>query len=475
MPVNSISRSMLRGRPEEVVGYDTWVTVAGGERTTYAFLDNAASTPAMVAAARAVNELLPWYASVHRGAGVKSRVSTAAYEAARAQIGRSLDVGDDHVVLFTKSTTEGMNRLARLFGARQAIVVTSIMEHHANLLPWRVNGCEVRYVQADAFGVIDEDDLRSQLRRAPRDRPRIVSVAGVYNVSGYAPPVHKLAAIAHEAGAEIVVDAAQSIAHRRLSMRGQSAAEELDNVVFSGHKVYAPFGAGVVISRRQVLEQAEPSLVGGGIVDLVTLDEVVWNSLPEREEAGSPNVLGAVAIGAALKRLDALGREELAAEEKALTSQTIDLLGSVPGLRILGPPDGPDRAGVISFVLGRLPHTLVAAALSHEHGIGVRSGCFCAHPGVMHLLAEPEQVARMHLDQMRSHEHCFLPGAVRVSLGIQNSEQEILRLSAALAELSEHGPRSEYEIDEETGDYLPTSGIDLPVVPKDLMEGADGA
>src|SRR5579872_6006185 len=105
MPVNSIDRSMLRGRPEEVVGYDTWVTVAGGERTTYAFLDNAASTPAMVAAARAVNDLLPWYASVHRGAGVKSRVSTAAYEAARAQIGRSLDVGDDHVVIFTKSTT----------------------------------------------------------------------------------------------------------------------------------------------------------------------------------------------------------------------------------------------------------------------------------------------------------------------------------------------------------------------------------
>lgn len=465
MPADSVSRDIHFGRPEEVVGSNTQVTVASGERTTYAFLDNAASTPAMVAAAKAVTDLLPWYASVHRGAGIKSRVSTAAYEAARFQIGRSLDVGDDHVVIFTKSTTEGINRLARLFGARQAIVFTSIMEHHANLLPWRVNGCEVRYVQADAFGVIDEDDLRTQLRRAPSDMPRIVSVAGVYNVSGYAPPVHELAVMAHETGAEIVVDAAQSIAHRRLSIRGMSAAEELDYVVFSGHKVYAPFGAGVLIARRQMLELAEPSLVGGGIVDLVTLDEVVWNSLPDREEAGSPNVLGAVAIGAALKRLDALGRDELAAEEKALTSRTIGLLGAVPGLRILGPPDGPERAGVISFVMSRLPHTLVAAALSNEHGIGVRSGCFCAHPGVMHLLAEPEQVVRMHLDQMRAHEHCFLPGAVRVSLGIQNSEEEIVRLWAALADLNEHGPRCEYEIDQQTGDYMPTSGIDLPVVP----------
>jgi selenocysteine lyase/cysteine desulfurase len=464
-PIDSISRNILRGRPEEVVGSDTQVTVASGGPATYAFLDNAASTPAMVAVAKAVTELLPWYASVHRGAGIKSRVSTAAYEEARLQIGRSLDVGDGQVVIFTKSTTEGMNRLARLFGARRAIVFTSVMEHHANLLPWRANGCDVQYVQADAFGVVDQDDLRSQLRRAPRDRLRIVSVAGVYNVSGYAPPVHDLAVMAHEAGAEIVVDAAQSIAHRRLSIRGRSDAEQLDYIVFSGHKVYAPFGAGVLIAPRDVLEMAEPSLVGGGIVDLVTLDEVVWNSLPDREEAGSPNLIGAVAIGAALKRLDVLGRDQLAAEEKALTSRTISLLAAVPGLRILGPPDGPERSGVISFVMNRLPHTLVAAALSNEHGIGVRSGCFCAHPGVMHLLAEPDQIARRHLEQMRAHERCFLPGAVRVSLGIQNSEDEILRLSTALADLGERGPQYDYEIDEHTGDYLPTSGMDLPVVP----------
>jgi selenocysteine lyase/cysteine desulfurase len=468
MPANTGRRTGDSGRPEEVVGSEVQATLASGEQITYAFLDNAASTPAMVAAANAVAELLPWYASVHRGAGVKSRVSTAAYELARARIGRFVDIADDQVVIFTKSTTEGINRLARLFGERQAIVFTSIMEHHANLLPWRLNGCDMRYVQADELGVIDEDDLRRQLRRAPSSQPRVVAVAGVYNVSGYGPPVHRLAQMSHENGAEIVVDAAQLIAHRRISIRGNSSGEQLDYVVFSGHKVYAPYGAGVLVSRRQPLELAQPSLVGGGIVDLVTLDEVVWNSLPDREEAGSPNVMGAVAIGAALQRLEVLGREQLAAEEKILTSRAMGLLGEISGLRILGPPDGPDRAGVISFVVGQLPHALVAAALSHEHGIGVRSGCFCAHPGVMHLLAERTEVAQMHMDLMRSHDHCSLPGAIRMSLGIQNSEQEVLRLSNGLLELVEHGPRFQYEIDQQTGDYVPAPGFNLPVLPLSL-------
>ena len=470
MPANTPKQINGSGRPEEVVGSDAQVALASGVQITYAYLDNAASTPAMVAAANAVAELLPWYASVHRGAGVKSRVSTAAYEGARDRIGRLIDVADDQVVVFTKSTTEGLNRLARLFGERQAIVFTSIMEHHANLLPWRLNGCDMRYVQADEFGVIDEDDLRRQLQGAPSSQPRVVSVAGVYNVSGYGPPLHRLAEMSHENGAEIVVDAAQLIAHRRISIRGNSPAEELDYVVFSGHKVYAPYGAGVLVSRRQPLELAQPSLVGGGIVDLVTLDEVVWNSLPDREEAGSPNVLGVVAVGAALQRLEVLGREQLAAEEKVLTSRAMGVLGAIPGLRILGPPDGPDRAGVISFVVSQLPHSLVAAALSHEYGIGVRSGCFCAHPGVMHLLAEPSEIARMHMDLMRSHDHCSLPGAIRMSLGIQNSDQEVMRLSTALVELIEHGPQCQYQVDRQTGDYVPTPGFNLPVMPLSLGE-----
>ncbi|HVC78596.1 MAG TPA: aminotransferase class V-fold PLP-dependent enzyme [Candidatus Micrarchaeaceae archaeon] len=449
--------------------------VASGDLITYAFLDNAASTPAMVAAANAVAELLPWYASIHRGAGLKSRVATVAYEEARSRIARFLSVGQDHVVILTKSATEGLNRLARMFGDHRAIVFTSIMEHHANLLPWRLSGCELRYVQADAYGVLDEEDLRRQLLGTSTARPRIVSIAGVYNVSGYAPPVHHLARMAHENGAEIIVDAAQLVAHRPLAVRGVSADDELDYVVFSGHKVYAPFGSGVLIARRSTVERAQPNIVGGGIVDLVTLDDVVWNSLPDREEAGSPNVLGAVAIGAAMERLEILGRQQLAAEEQSLTSYAMRHLNEVPGLRILGPPDGPDRTGVVSFVLGGLPHGLVAAALSHEYGIGVRSGCFCAHPGVMHLLAEPPAVAQLHLDQMRAHEHCSLPGAVRVSLGIQNSEHDIRRLSTALLALSQDGARCQYEVNQESGEYMPALALPMPTLPLSMGAAANSS
>lgn len=433
----------IDGWPEEVVGHDLAVPVVGGSLPAM-YLDNAASTPALRAVVDAVNDLLPYYASVHRGAGYTSRIATAAYESARERVGRFVGAADDQVVVFVKNTTEGLNRLARLHAERGTTVFVSTAEHHANLLPWRWRASGVRFFQADANGVIDEDDLRRQLRAAPPG-PRLVALSGAYNVSGYVPPIHRFARLAHEHGAEILVDGAQLVPHRRVALHGTSPDDAIDYLVFSAHKIYAPFGSGALIAPRRSLDAATPDLLGGGIVDLVTLDEVVWNALPDREEAGSPNVIGAIALAAALDRLELLGRQQIEAQEHALTDYALARLAAVPGLRLLGPPAGPDRVGVLSFVLPPLSHEHVAAALAYEHAISVRSGCFCAHPAMFDLLALDAAAVADARARLRRHEHAEVPGAVRASLGLQSTRAEVDRLVTALTEIAEHGARASYE------------------------------
>ncbi len=442
------------GHPDEVLGNAAPVPVFGGELRPSAYLDNAASTPALRAVVAAVTAFLPWYGSVHRGAGRQSEVSTAEYEAARDTVRAFVNAGDRQTVTFIKSTTEGLNRLARLHAPRGTVVVTSIMEHHANLLPWRLLGLPIRYVQADALGVVDEDDLHLQLHLAPVG-PRLVALSGAYNVSGYAPDIHHLARLAHEHEAEICIDGAQLVPHRQVDLRGADPAEAIDYLVFSAHKLYAPFGSGALIAPAAALAAAQPALLGGGAVDLVSLDEVVWSRLPERDEAGSPNVVGAVALAAAMQRLSAIGLERLEAEEADLTALAVRRLLKVPGLVLLGPPAGAGRVGVLSFVLTGWPHGLVAAALAHEHGIAVRSGCFCAHPGVLHLLGLPAAEQEAARARMRAHRHDGLPGAVRASLGLQNTAAEIERLAGALGDLVERGPRAVYREERPSGVYQP--------------------
>ena len=434
----------LDGWPEEVVGSGLAVPVVGGSRLPSAYFDNAASTPPLRAVADAVNDFLPYYASVHRGAGYSSRVATAAYEDARERVARFVGATEEQVVIFVKNTTEGLNRIARLHAERGTTVFVSTAEHHANLLPWRWRTSRVRFFQADASGVIDADDLRRKLRDAPPG-PRLVALSGAYNVSGHVPPIHRFARLAHEYGAEILVDGAQLAPHRRVALGGAAPEEAIDYFVFSAHKIYAPFGSGALIAPRRALDAATPDLLGGGIVDLVTLDEVVWNALPDREEAGSPNVIGAVALAAALDRLEALGRERIEDQEHALTGYAIERLAAVPGLRLLGPPAGRDRVGVLSFVLPALSHERVAAALAYEHAISVRSGCFCAHPAMFDLLALDAQTVTEAQARLRSHDRVDVPGAVRASLGLQSTRAEVDRLAAALAEIAEGGPRVSYE------------------------------
>jgi cysteine desulfurase / selenocysteine lyase len=448
--------ALPNGWPHEIIGLDQRVPVLDGTLRRYVNLDNAASAPPFVVAQDAINRFAPWYASVHRGTGFKSQLSTHVFEAARSAVARFVGTDtDSHVVVFVKNTTEALNKLSHVLGADGTLVYTTIMEHHANMLPWRVwAGGGVRFIATDAEGRLDQDDLERQLAEAPTDRPRLVALAGAYNVTGYMPPIHDIARLAHRYGARLLVDGAQLVPHQPVNMCGSGSDDALDFLVFSAHKLYAPYGAGVLVAPRGAFHGL-PDQLGGGIVDLVTLENVIWTEVPEREEAGSPNVVGVVALYAAVEKLTQLGMANVARHEKALTGYALERLGEVAGLRVLGPQTIDARVGVMSFVLPPLSHTLVAAILSYEWGIGVRAGCFCAHPGMAHLLGvSPEDMASLE-QQIMQHEKFGVPGATRASLALYNSADDVDVLVEALKAISAGHYSGKYSLDRATNEYSP--------------------
>jgi selenocysteine lyase/cysteine desulfurase len=394
-------------------------------------LDAAATTPASAGVVRAVQEFLPWYSSVHRGAGARSQVTTAVYEQARETVLRF--VGGDparHVALFPGNTTEGLNLIAfRLGLTREDVVVTTGIEHHANLLPWRRHA-RVRVVDVDRSGTFDVDAVVAALDARPT--PRVLAVSGASNVTGWMPDLASIAAAARERGVLVVVDGAQLVPHRPVDV----TALGIDVLAWSGHKMFAPFGAGGLVVDRRLLASGEPFLVGGGAVKAVSDDEVIWADTPDRDGAGTPNVVGIVALAAAAEELLAAG-ERNRVHEDLLVQALDDELATVPGLRRLGPTSG-DRLPVAAFVIDGTAHEEVAERLSREHGIGVRSGCFCAHPHLSRLLGlTPDEVQRFH-DDVRAGRTDRVPGAVRVSCSSATPRADVAALGEALRALTAH-------------------------------------
>jgi selenocysteine lyase/cysteine desulfurase len=437
-----------------LVGAHALVPCVDGSERPYRDLDCAASTPALETVAARVHEFLPWYSSVHRGAGYKSRRATAAYEAARDSAHRFArrPAGGGDVVVLVRNTTEAINHLAYRLGLGPSdVVATTVVEHHANLLPWARVAAR-RWVECGTDGTFGVDDVVRVLDDGPR--PALLAITAASNVTGWLPPVEEICAAAHARGVRVLADAAQLAPHRPLPSGP-------DFVAFSGHKLYAPFGAGALIGPRETFETGDPFLAGGGAVDLVDLDEVIWTEPPEREEAGSPNVVGAVAFGTAMDELERIGWEAVRAHEEALCAQLHVGLRSIPGVRVLGPAfddnagDG-DRLAVAAFTVEGMPHALVAARLSAEFGVGVRHGCFCAHPYLMRLLDVGSAGLAEARAAVRRGDRTGIPGAVRASCGLGTSSEDVDALLDALRALASGTPAPvPYVQDRVTGDYWP--------------------
>jgi selenocysteine lyase/cysteine desulfurase len=416
--------------------------------------DAAASTGALSQVLAAVDAFVPWYSSVHRGAGYKSQRATAAYEDARAAAlsfarpGRR-PAGDD-VAIICRNTTEALNHLAyRLQLSRQDVVVTTVAEHHANLLPWsRAATC--RYVECGPDGTVSVGAIEAALDERPT--PRLLAVTGASNITGWLPETGQIITAAHQRGVRVVVDAAQLAPHRPLPA-------DADFLAWSGHKMYAPFGAGILVGPRQQFAYGDPFLAGGGAVDLVDLDEVVWTGPPDREEAGSPNVIGAVALHAAIDALDTIGWPALISHDRRIARSLRRGLAAIPGVHLLGPGLDAETLPVAAFTVQGVPHALVAARLAAEEAIGVRHGCFCAHPYLMRLLGLSHKDVRRYRDQVRQGDRRAMPGAVRASAGINTTEDDVRRLLAAVARVAAGHPPVPYHQDPHTGDYHPSTGM----------------
>jgi selenocysteine lyase/cysteine desulfurase len=453
-----------------LVGAEVEVPLVTGGATRYVNLDYAASAPALKAVHDAVEELLRWYSSVHRGAGFKSRASTAAYEGARESIRRFVNAGDDAAVIITRNTTDSINLLAGTL-PEGTHVVAFAGEHHANLLPWRRIG--VRYLPVPETPAEMLSTLAETLAGLPRcNDPHLVAVTGASNVTGEIWPLAEIASIAHEHGARLLVDAAQLAPHGPIDMQ----RDAIDYLALSGHKLYAPYGAGALIGKRDWLGAGDPFLRGGGAVKIVTVDDTVWAELPDRQEAGSPNVIGAVALGVACDALGQAGMQQIADEEAALAAYAREQLASVTGFEHyrVWPADHP-RVGLLTFNLAGVPYDLLAAVLSAEYGIGIRHGCFCAHPLMMRLLRVDDAEAHRLVDDLRAGHHERLPGAARMSLGLASTTADIDAIVAALHEIAGSGPRWTYAVDPATDEYEPDPDTrPLPTLPMRLVEHPHG-
>lgn len=422
---------------EQIIGLDTLVETNHGKRP-YINFDNAATTPPCKEALDTLVILAPLYASAHRGSGFKSDATTAAYEHARHTIGSFVGAQPgQHVVIFCKNTTEAINKLAyRSRFAADDVVLVSGAEHHSNDLPWR-SKATVYYIRVLPNGDLDEPHYLALLRQFGR-RIKLVAVTGASNVTGAMPDIHWMARKAHEVGAKIFVDCAQLGAHAPISMGDLRDPAHLDYIALSAHKMYAPFGSGALVGRKDTFEEGSPDHAGGGTVTFVTHQTVDWAETPGKDEAGTPNVLGVVAFAAAVQFLQSIGFQNIIQKERELTRYALAHLHKIPGITVYGDTNtrrlGP-RSCIIPFAIEGWPPYAVAEVLGDEYGIGVRSGCFCAQPYVACLLGVQDDSKRLRALPKKSQKQ-LLPGLVRISLAFYNTTDEIDELCIALEKIA---------------------------------------
>jgi cysteine desulfurase/selenocysteine lyase len=352
------------------------------------FLDSAASTlkPRIVIEAMA-EFASTLYANVHRGAYRLSMESTERYEAARSRVAEFIGASQPEQVILTRGTTTGLNMIAAGWGGQHLHegdrILLTLMEHHANIVPWQLiarrTGAILDYVSLTTEFRLDLDDLHRKLE----SRPKVVAFTGMSNVLGTIPPISDIANDAREAGALVVVDGAQLVPHRRVEVDRLGA----DFLAFSAHKMLGPTGIGVLWGRPQRLEEMEPFEGGGEMISDVQLDHSTWAAIPHRFEAGTPPIIEAIGLDAAIGYLEKIGMERVAVHDTELTAYALGRLSEFDDIKVQGPSGTADRGGAISFTLGDVhPHDL--ATILDQQGVSVRAGHHCTKP-LMRALGVP--------------------------------------------------------------------------------------
>lgn len=417
-----------------VVGIDEPIELKDGTKRALINFDNAATTPVLKPVEDEVNKEFEMYGSIGRGFSAKSNHSTDVYNEVREKVLSFVGAKDDdntYTAFYVNNTTDGLNKLASaLIESEDDIVLTTRIEHHANDLSWRER-CKVVYAEVDEQGRVIYDDIERLLKEYD-GKIKYVSVTAASNVTGYVTDVHRVAKMAHQYGAKLVVDGAQIVAHRAFSMIGDTPEENVDFFVFSAHKMYSPYGGGAVVGLTDVLNEHMPEFYGGGIVDLVTDDTQFYKQAPAVYEAGSPNYPGVVGLGKAIDILQEVGFDNIEAHEKALNKRLIDGLKKLDNVIIYGDSENlDDRVGVVTFNFSDINSYILAKNLSDKGGVATRRGAFCAHPYVWRLMNLTEQ-------EIMVFQNCTdvkTAGMVRISFGIYNTEEEVDQFLAMMPEI----------------------------------------
>lgn len=446
-----------------IIGNNIEIPIINNKLIDSINFDNAASTPILKPVADYIIKYFPWYSSVHRGTGFKSILSTQLYDVCHDRAGLFFGADTrDNTVIFTKNTTEAINKLSyRLDLQKDDLLLTSIMEHHSNDLPWRPK-CNLEHIRLDKKGGLDLDHIESLIKKYG-SKIKLITFTGASNVTGQINPIYEISHMAHKQGIPILVDGAQLAPHRKINMLPNNHPSHIDYLAFSGHKMYAPFGGGALIGNREFFLRGAPEYSGGGTIKSVTRQRVYWAQPPDKDEAGTPNTIGAIALKKSMDILDEIDMDEIAKHEFELTKKIFAKLKDNPKIELYGDIDSlsPDkRVGVITFNIKGLNHALVAAILSYEYGIAVRSGCFCAHPYIHELLGLNTQKISVQQKQILQSNFYNVVGMVRVSFGMYNDMKEVDRFISAIDEIllnlkDNDYYKKRYLLDRKTGAYTP--------------------
>ena len=395
-----------------IYGLDTLIELDSKLKVPAINLDNAATTPPFKQVVDEIQKELLYYGSIGRGKGQKSEHTTDVYTKGREIIKNFLGaVSDKYTVVYTNNTTDGINKLASaLIESPDDIIISTRMEHHANDLPWRERAT-VYHVEVDSQGRLMLNHLEELLKE---HKVKYVCVTAASNVTGYVNNIHLIAKMAHKHGAKIIVDGAQIVSHRAISMESRNPEENIDFFAFSAHKMYSPFGGGAIVGLKEFLDRRPPEFYGGGMVKAVYDTAVCYVDAPDNFESGSPNYAGVVGMLKAIEVLQTVGFGYIKRYEQFLMRRALSGLKKLPGVVLYGDYENiADRVGVIPFNLRGIPPKLVADYLAGNYGIAVRHAAFCAHPYVYRLTG---QVL-----------HCCNPpeGMVRVSFGIYTNHVDV--------------------------------------------------
>jgi selenocysteine lyase/cysteine desulfurase len=437
------SSDLLASLQTSFIGLDTEYPTVDGGRGPRIYLDSAASTLMMAPAFDVGHEFLVHYASTHSDLHFAARGASHAFEWAHQRVLEFVDANPEHYSAFFAGSgaTAGFNRMAAsLSRARpeRGVVLVSEMEHHSNDLPHRYYASQVVHIpcvgEFERYGGLDMDKL-CEIFDEHGENINYIALTGASNVTGAITPLAEVAKLAHAVGAYLLVDASQMIAHAPVSMDDA----DIDVLVFSGHKIYAPGSPGAVIAKKSLLNAIKPAELGGGMVDDVYLAEYMpTHTLPDREEAGTPNIVGAITLGAVLDLLHKVGMDKVREKEIDLIAFAWNGLKDIDGVTVYGPePDDIPRTGTIAFNIKGFDHGLTAAALNDYHNIQVRNGCFCAHPYVRELLKK--ELWEMDIDPDAPNAEADVErkrGMSRASLGLYTAKADLEALIVAVRDLT---------------------------------------